>query len=111
MISSSFVQGGGSLAERQAAEAALLANAMQSAQRGATQSGLVNVLPLQRDEAITELPCWSFVSETPAKDVLFVGAVLAGNGCVFFVTLEGAHGHELLETFRFFLRTVRGPAH
>lgn len=108
-ISSSLVEGEGSYAERQKAEGALLSNAMQAAREGANQDGLVAVVPLKRDEAVTDVPCWTFVSETPAKDTLFMGAVLTNAGGVLFVTLEGAHGYELLETFRSFLRSVRSP--
>ena len=111
IVSSSFVTGEGSLIEKEAAEQALLSNAMTAARNGATQDGLVNVIPLKRDESLTELTCWSFVSETSEKDVSFVGAVLSKQGGVLLATLEGPYGYEVLETFRRFLQSVRRPTH
>jgi hypothetical protein len=109
IISASFVDGHGPLADRQEAEQVLLSNAMKAAREGASQEGLVNVIPLKPNEAVTELPCWSYVSETVEKDVSFVGAVLASGGGVLLATLEGPYGYEILETFRKFLRSVRRP--
>ena len=109
IISASFAEGDGPLADRQRAEEVLLSNAMEAARKGASQEGLVNVIPLKRDEAITELPCWSFVSETHEKDASFVGAVLASGSGVLLATLEGQYGYEVLDTFRRFLKSVRRP--
>jgi hypothetical protein len=109
IISASFVSGDGSLTEVQEAEQVLLSDAMKAARNGASQNGLVNVIPLKRDEAVTELPCWSFVSETSEKDVSFVGAVLASHRGVLLATLEGPYGYEVLETFHRFLKSVRRP--
>jgi hypothetical protein len=109
IISSSFVEGHGSQSDLQTAEQQLFANAMAAATRGASQEGLVVVVPLKRDEAITEFPCWSFASETPQKDAVFLGAVLSSGRGVLFATLEGPYSPDPFDTFRRFLKSVRSP--
>jgi hypothetical protein len=109
IIASSHVDGAGSLMDHERAKQELLSNALAAAAEGATQEGLVNTIPIKRDEAVTELPCWSFSSETPGKDAVFVGAVFGSDDGVLFATLEGPYSPEPLDIFHRFLRSVRRP--
>ena len=109
MLSASLVEGTGSDTERQKAEETLLARTLLLAREAASREGLVNVTPLRRDDAVAELPCWSFASESREKNVGFLGAVVWTMGGVLLATLEGPLGDELLATFRQFLGSIRRP--
>ena len=109
IISSSLVEGAESLADRRWAESQTLSNAMKTAAEAAVQDGLVNTLPLRREDAITNVSCWCFVSETPTRDTIFMGAVAASSGGVLFITLEAPWGPEPLSKFRTFLGSLRRP--
>jgi hypothetical protein len=82
---------------------------MQAARKASVQSGLVNTLALRREEAVTEVSCWCFVSETAEKDSLFVGGVAETDGGVMLVTLEAPWGPQPLGQFRAFLKALRRP--
>ncbi len=108
VVSASVVEGSGTGEDRKS-EQALLARTLQLAGEAAARPGLVNRVPLRPDDTNTELPCWSFVSESSDENVSFVGAVLSTEGGVLLATLEGPYGHDLLGTFQQFLRSVRRP--
>ena len=108
-ISSSFLEGDGSVPLRQGTEQELLSNALTAAAEGATQDGLVNTVPLKRDDTVTQLQCWSFASETPEKDAVFLGAVLTSGSGVLFATLEGPYSPAPFDAFRRFLMSIRRP--
>jgi hypothetical protein len=109
IISSVVVDGHGPLVDRLSSEAQLLSNALDAAREGATQEGLVNTIPLRLDESGLEVPCWTSVSETPAKDALFLSAVARGDRGVLLATLEGPYAPELIGIFRAFLKSIRHP--
>lgn len=109
IVSSAFVDDDLGLVEREAAEERLLRQWMNAARRGATLDGLVNVIPLKPDEAMTELRCWTFVSETGARDAVFAGCVASSGPGVLLVTIEGGYGPEPLEVLRRFLKSLRKP--
>jgi hypothetical protein len=111
IVSGYFAGAGGSLLERRAFEEQLLANAMSAARKASTQEGFVSVIPLKPDEAVTEVRCWTFVSETRDKDAVFAGSVANGEGGTLLVTIEGAYGPEPLAILRKFLKSLRRPTH
>jgi len=109
VVSAGVVEGTGTDVDREKAEETLLARTLLLAREAASHEGLVNVVPLTRDGAVADLPCWSFVSESREKSAGFLGAVVQTTGGVLLATLEGPSGDELLSTFRQFLSSVRRP--
>jgi hypothetical protein len=110
IISSYMSVGQGSMVAKQALGSQLLSNALEAARGAATQDGLVNTIPLRPDETGLDVPCWTSVSETPERDVLFLTAVAQGDRGALLATLEGPCEAELIDVFRAFLKSLRHPA-
>jgi hypothetical protein len=109
MISSYMSVGHGSPLAKQALENGVLSNALEAARAAATQEGLVNTIPLRPDDSGFDVPCWTSVSETPKKDVLFLTAVAHGDRGALLATLEGPREAGLIDVFRAFLKSLRHP--
>lgn len=109
IISSYMSVGHGSPLAKQALENGVLSNALGAARTAATQEGLVNTIPLQPDESGFDVPCWTSVSETPEKDMLFLTAVAQGDRGALLATIEGPCDARLIDVFRAFLKSLRHP--
>lgn len=108
-VSATIVEGKVSFAQRQVVEGHLLDNALAAAREAAAHPELKVTKTLALEEGVSALPCWTLVSETRARDVLFCEAVVRVTGGVLLVTLEAPAGPEALQVFRGFLKSLRHP--
>ena len=110
LLSSTFVDGEGAPDESARLRDQLVKNALQAASDAAVQEGLLPVRPFAPQTGLTELPCWTFASETAERDVSFMGAVVTMEAGVLLATLEAPCESKSERVFREFVASVRAPA-
>jgi len=110
LLSSTFLEGDGAPEESARFRQELVQNAIQAASAAAVQEGLVPVRAFGPEAGLTELPCWTFVSETPARDLSFMGAVVATQAGVLLATFEAPCRSGSEKTFRQFVASLRAPS-
>jgi len=110
LISSTFVEGQGAPDESEKLREQLVQNGLQAAEAAALQEGLVPVRPFGPESGLTDLPCWTFLSQTPERDVSFMGAVVATRTGVLLATFQAPSGPENEGVFRAFVASLRTPS-
>jgi hypothetical protein len=109
IVSGFLVEGTGTPEQISEAHQKLLDNATRAVTRAAGHPDLETFKPFREDEGAVNRPlrCWTIISQTTPKDVLFSQAIVSSGTAILLVTLEGPGTPEQISVFRRLLKTIR----